>query len=192
MMSCGRCSKWQHIFCHDRADQTAGRPRRNWDSVDFICKGCHFSQQRSFRDCPIPMKQQPLPSAIPQMHGYQPYPPQPSALVDVRPSAYSSSYKDPAPQSFYVRPSNGQQPNMQSPYSTGLSSHIIPPTRPAIAFNHYQPATQGFSPGPHKSYPDTRYSYNYTNQQYNQVVLPPFKPQVGLVFRLPIRPSFYH
>src|SRR6266567_662573 len=172
MMSCGRCSKWQHIFCHDRADQVAGRPRRNWDSVDFIFKSCHFSQQSSLRDYPILMKQQPPPAAIPQMHAYQPYPPQPSvnhSLADLRPSAYSLPYKDSAPQSFYVRPSNGQQLNMQSPYSAGLSSPIVPPARPAIAFNHYQPATHGFSPGAHKSYsPDARYSYNRPNQQYNQ------------------------
>jgi len=182
MMSCGRCSKWQHIFCHDRADQTAGRPRRNWDSVDFTCKSCHFSHQSRFRDHLTLMKQQPLPSAntIPQMHAYQPYPPQPSSnhtLVDLRPSPYLPPYKDPAPQSFYVRPSNGQQLNIQSPYSVGLSSHMVPP-RPAIAFNHYQPATHGFSPGAHKSHPDARYSYNHPNQQYNHVVSPPYKQQV--------------
>ncbi|PFH53210.1 hypothetical protein AMATHDRAFT_1625 [Amanita thiersii Skay4041] len=40
MMSCGSCLKWQHIACHDKADQTAGRPKRDWDSVEFICKRC--------------------------------------------------------------------------------------------------------------------------------------------------------
>jgi hypothetical protein len=40
MMSCGLCSKWQHIACHDRADQQAGRRRRNWDVVEFFCLKC--------------------------------------------------------------------------------------------------------------------------------------------------------
>ena len=192
MMSCGRCSKWQHIFCHDRADQAAGRPRRNWDSVDFICKSCRLSQQRS-RNYPIATKQ-PLSSDIPQMHAYRPYSPQLPMHHSPVASAHSPSYKDPAPQSFYVRPSNGQQLNMQSRYSAGpSSSHVVSPHRPAIAFSHYQPAAHGFSPGVHKSYPDAHYSYNYPNQPYNQVVPPPYKPQVCQRFRhlhyLPIFPS---
>lgn len=39
-MSCGKCSKWQHIACHDAVDKEAGRPMRNWDDVDFLCKHC--------------------------------------------------------------------------------------------------------------------------------------------------------
>ncbi|TFK70279.1 hypothetical protein BDN72DRAFT_877858 [Pluteus cervinus] len=44
MMSCGLCSKWQHIRCHDSLDARAGRPRRNWDLVDFICRMCRSTQ----------------------------------------------------------------------------------------------------------------------------------------------------
>jgi len=40
MMSCGKCFKWQHIACHDLADKRAGRSKRNWDSVEFICLQC--------------------------------------------------------------------------------------------------------------------------------------------------------
>lgn len=40
MMSCGLCSKWQHIACHDRTDQEAGRRPRNWDVVEFFCLRC--------------------------------------------------------------------------------------------------------------------------------------------------------
>ncbi|KAF8896489.1 hypothetical protein BD779DRAFT_1668267 [Infundibulicybe gibba] len=43
MMSCGHCSKWQHIICHDRADESAGRPKRNWDMVEFVCERCRCS-----------------------------------------------------------------------------------------------------------------------------------------------------
>jgi len=40
MMSCGKCFKWQHIACHDLTDKRAGRSKRNWDSVEFICLQC--------------------------------------------------------------------------------------------------------------------------------------------------------
>lgn len=41
-MCCEGCSKWQHISCHDRADQQAGRPKRNWDKVEFLCRQCRL------------------------------------------------------------------------------------------------------------------------------------------------------
>ncbi|KAL1745390.1 hypothetical protein HDZ31DRAFT_63138 [Schizophyllum fasciatum] len=40
MMCCGSCSRWQHIACHDRIDLAAGRPKRDWNTVDFVCKRC--------------------------------------------------------------------------------------------------------------------------------------------------------
>ncbi|KAJ6448937.1 hypothetical protein C8R45DRAFT_1045711 [Mycena sanguinolenta] len=40
MVGCGLCSQWHHTNCHDIADQQAGRPRRNWDQVEFICRQC--------------------------------------------------------------------------------------------------------------------------------------------------------
>lgn len=40
MMSCGACSKWQHINCHDRADIEAGHEKRNWDTEEFTCRTC--------------------------------------------------------------------------------------------------------------------------------------------------------
>ncbi|KAJ7202501.1 hypothetical protein B0H12DRAFT_1162635 [Mycena haematopus] len=40
MVGCGLCSQWHHTNCHDFADKQAGRPRRNWDQVEFICRQC--------------------------------------------------------------------------------------------------------------------------------------------------------
>ncbi|KAJ7123339.1 hypothetical protein C8R46DRAFT_928223, partial [Mycena filopes] len=40
MVCCGACSQWSHVICHDRADAQAGRPRRNWDQVEFFCRPC--------------------------------------------------------------------------------------------------------------------------------------------------------
>lgn len=47
MLCCGSCSQWQHIACHDRADVQAGRPRRNWNHVEFVCHQC---QQRASKN----------------------------------------------------------------------------------------------------------------------------------------------
>jgi hypothetical protein len=35
VVSCDDCGKWQHTDCHDKLDAAEGRPRRNWDKVDF-------------------------------------------------------------------------------------------------------------------------------------------------------------
>ncbi|KAH8981590.1 hypothetical protein EDB86DRAFT_3086957 [Lactarius hatsudake] len=40
LLCCGKCSKWQHIACHDSADRQAGRPKRDWDREEFICRAC--------------------------------------------------------------------------------------------------------------------------------------------------------
>ncbi|KZS92587.1 hypothetical protein SISNIDRAFT_122053 [Sistotremastrum niveocremeum HHB9708] len=37
---CDTCGKWQHVWCHDNADQRAGRPRRDWNKVEFRCFRC--------------------------------------------------------------------------------------------------------------------------------------------------------
>lgn len=43
-MCCGKCGVWQHIACHDSVDKRAGRPLRNWESVEFTCQKCHLRQ----------------------------------------------------------------------------------------------------------------------------------------------------
>ncbi|KAF8207288.1 hypothetical protein K438DRAFT_432496 [Mycena galopus ATCC 62051] len=40
MLCCGLCSQWHHTKCHDSADKQAGRPPRDWDRVEFICRQC--------------------------------------------------------------------------------------------------------------------------------------------------------
>ncbi|KAF8339700.1 uncharacterized protein EI90DRAFT_3151176 [Cantharellus anzutake] len=37
---CEKCGRWQHVDCHDQEDEKAGRPKRNWNVVDFFCKDC--------------------------------------------------------------------------------------------------------------------------------------------------------
>lgn len=40
MMCCGRCNKWQHIPCHDSRDARMGRPKRDWNKIEFFCARC--------------------------------------------------------------------------------------------------------------------------------------------------------
>jgi len=47
MVSCGSCNKWQHITCHDVADQRLGRPKRNWNLGQFFCRRCQAERNRS-------------------------------------------------------------------------------------------------------------------------------------------------
>lgn len=35
VVACEDCGRWQHVACHDRRDYSEGKPRRNWDVVDF-------------------------------------------------------------------------------------------------------------------------------------------------------------
>lgn len=40
LVCCEDCGKWQHVECHDRQDTQEGKPRRNWDKVDFKVSCC--------------------------------------------------------------------------------------------------------------------------------------------------------
>ncbi|KAH9481522.1 hypothetical protein JR316_0006049 [Psilocybe cubensis] len=186
MMSCGRCSKWQHIRCHDRADQAAGRPRRNWDAVDFICKNCRAVQQNSYHRDSMQMynnahhHQMAAPS---QTHPYRPYPQQQHMNSQSDRHVPYPDYRGgvtPQQQSFYVRPSYAQhQQKLPTQYR-----NAPPPSanigRPTISFSHYQPSEHGFSPGPQPTYADQQHPYyGVPNPQYRAPpsTSSPYKPQ---------------
>ncbi|KAG8681651.1 hypothetical protein FRC09_017333, partial [Ceratobasidium sp. 395] len=40
LVKCESCGRWSHTTCHDRADELAGYPKRNWSAVDFKCRAC--------------------------------------------------------------------------------------------------------------------------------------------------------
>ncbi|KAK8865602.1 hypothetical protein IAR55_000746 [Kwoniella newhampshirensis] len=46
VVCCDECGRWQHVECHDRMDESQGRPKRNWDKVDFKCKECRHRAAR--------------------------------------------------------------------------------------------------------------------------------------------------
>ncbi|PPQ91826.1 hypothetical protein CVT25_000273 [Psilocybe cyanescens] len=176
MMSCGRCSKWQHILCHDRADQAAGRPRRNWDAVDFICKSCRTSQQDNHQRDRVYLSnntQQPMATSS-QMQSYRSYQQVTNPQSD-RHVPYPDYRGAPQQQSFYVRPPHGQQ---KHPVQYG---NTPPPpvnaARPTISFSHYQPAAHGFSSGPQPAYTEPHSYYGAPNPLYRAAAAPPYKPQ---------------
>ncbi|KAG0151087.1 hypothetical protein CROQUDRAFT_130278 [Cronartium quercuum f. sp. fusiforme G11] len=40
VICCDKCEKWQHLACHDKADEIRRQPKRNWTTADFICSTC--------------------------------------------------------------------------------------------------------------------------------------------------------
>jgi len=180
VVSCGVCSRWQHIQCHDRADRTAGRPRRNWNTEDFVCGRCRATQRMQYNSHHPPAGKALPPMNVPQVQPYGSYQsiaplnPHASYPQDHRSSShYTSGYKEPTQQSYYVRPTNGHQfSNAQPQYPQAPSNHST------ISFNHYQPAEQGFSSS---SYQSNQYPYGQatnTVQHYRQAAIPPYKTQV--------------
>ncbi|KAF9048495.1 hypothetical protein BJ165DRAFT_1023939 [Panaeolus papilionaceus] len=162
LMSCGKCSKWQHIRCHDRADQLAGRPRRNWDVVDFICLKCrgipqssnqprHNGYATTYAQPTVPVHIPPIQS--PHHQNYH-HPHASSSLQSVVHNGYSQHSRYGDAHQMYSQP---HQPiHMQS------APHYGQPPRQTISFSHYQPSNQAFSPNTHRGYPDTMRPYQGT------------------------------
>ncbi|KAA1119115.1 hypothetical protein PGT21_015506 [Puccinia graminis f. sp. tritici] len=40
VICCDNCEIWQHLVCHDKADEIMKRAKRNWATADFICADC--------------------------------------------------------------------------------------------------------------------------------------------------------
>lgn len=162
MMSCGKCFKWQHIACHDQADERAGRAKRNWDVVEFICQQC---RSRMFASTEVPnsssrdphfvhrLPQGPgLPSSYHHAIPYHPYFAQGYGASQSSPhSAISTLY----------HAANGNYPHYTQPYNDArtpgtpdqypiasqsyVSAHHYNQQSSSISFSHYQPRGGGFS-----------------------------------------------
>jgi len=149
MMSCGSCSKWQHIQCHDNADRLAGRPLRNWNSEDFICSRCLATRRVQYNDYNQPTskgRQTELSTATPA-HMNTPSSSS-STQAHISSTHYLPGYNNPLQQNHYGRPNGSQYPNAQ--YPSVLGPH------PALSFSHYQPLNK-ISP------PNIQSTYAYPN-----------------------------
>ncbi|OJA10917.1 hypothetical protein AZE42_08233 [Rhizopogon vesiculosus] len=143
IMCCGRCSKWQHIICHDRHDAAAGRPKRNWDAEDFICKRCCTSGSRgsSFNSSQLP-----TPTDVKAVYGpagSQPYySNQPSYSHDHYPNGSYYAGSAPSGKYSYEHHSDIRSSGMPSQVSQTYSQS---PRASGVTFAHYQPQQGGFS-----------------------------------------------
>lgn len=140
MLCCGICGKWQHIVCHDKQDAMAGRPKRDWDTEDFICRQCRLLTSKS------------------------PSPSHPASYLSLGVNSKRGQASD--ARAFYGPPSNHSRSNpngnyYQNPPSDARYPHdhpditavSSPPSHSytsqtrstGVTFAHYQPQQGGFS-----------------------------------------------
>lgn len=141
LLCCGICGKWQHIICHDRQDTMAGRPKRNWDTEDFICRQCRLiTSKSSSLDNSTSLLSPGVNSKRGQASSTQAYYGQPSN----HPRSYPNSgyYQHSSPNARYPYDHPDAQTTVPSPSSLTHTSQ----TRPTgVTFAHYQPQQGGFS-----------------------------------------------
>jgi hypothetical protein len=133
LLCCGKCSKWQHIACHDLADRKAGRSKRDWDKEEFICRNCQSGRSLSIV-ANGSMRQVPNGSSSSATAAASPYDAgrTPSPYYHHQTSGYAGQL--PYGQS-YPHPSLPHQQLRPAPYQ----HHT------AITFSHYQPQQRGFT-----------------------------------------------
>ncbi|KAH6913234.1 hypothetical protein BKA70DRAFT_1558612 [Coprinopsis sp. MPI-PUGE-AT-0042] len=156
LMSCGSCSRWQHIPCHDKLDASQGRRKRDWNKIDFVCRHC---LSRRYAQPVAPQ----APPQYPQLHHPQQQQHQPATAVYSYPSqawqqngSYPPQHAQPSHADAYR--SMGQTSSMRSSaypaqqpaYSNGQSS--------AISFSHYQPQAGSFAADPSRGHPQQPYN----------------------------------
>lgn len=143
MVSCGMCSRWQHIPCHDTADDKAGVPRRNWQQEKFYCSRCKpVAMQRMANGTARSSSATSQPRSQSRTHGA---PTQ---------ATHYNSYSQPTPGMRYSQQgaySNGMSYAQQYPDQRAIASSSMygAPQRPqaGISFSHYQPQQHAFSQG---------------------------------------------
>ncbi|KAG1882064.1 hypothetical protein F4604DRAFT_1921760 [Suillus subluteus] len=140
IMCCGRCLKWQHIGCHDQRDVTAGRPKRNWDAEDFVCRRCRVSGSRASS---FSSSQLPTPTDLKAVYGSvgtQPYySSQQSYSHDRYPNGSYYAGGATSGRYSYEHQSDIRSSGMPS------QSYAQAPRTSGVTFAHYQPQQGGFS-----------------------------------------------
>ncbi|KAJ7017514.1 hypothetical protein C8F04DRAFT_1085451 [Mycena alexandri] len=122
LVCCGLCSQWSHVSCHDRADAKAGRPQRNWDQVEFICRQCQTQRMavKTFRQYP-PQQQQQHRASIPS-----PYTSQTTPIAQSMPYSQYGHGPPPQPQPAAHPPRN--YPGAYPVAVNGVSRYAQQPT----------------------------------------------------------------
>ena len=152
LVSCNSCGKWQHIQCHNTADQRRGLTIRNWKTVDFFCKRCLHSSTR------LPNGNFALQTSAQQYSA--------SYAPPHNTHSSSSSYPSlaaPDPYAGHISQSHSRSYGYQAPdprtNGHGVAMYAQSQGQPSqssrpISFTHYQPQQRGFSqyPGHTQSY----------------------------------------
>lgn len=142
-MCCESCSKWQHIACHDAADKQAGRHKRNWEKVEFVCRQCRIRQATLGVNLPhqLPGSQTSYPDTRAQqmVHGYQ--------NAYLQPHHYSQPVQH---HQGFIGHHESYGVKAQVPVPMADSRTLPPlqaqyPSQKAISFAHYQPHQRGFT-----------------------------------------------
>jgi len=183
MMSCGLCSKWQHIACHDLADHQAGRRRRNWDRVEFFCAQC-WAKKAAVARPPLPQAQISTAGTghTPTKNPYMTH----SIANLAHASQYMNSTYAPSVPAVNGSMAYTHEPQVSSVRATAPPPAVPqhPPTLPVqahqqhqsyaapISFSHYQPQQRGFSSSTEPLYGPSSHTQPYghpaTHNQYHQ------------------------
>ncbi|KZT65867.1 hypothetical protein DAEQUDRAFT_730916 [Daedalea quercina L-15889] len=150
MVSCGMCSKWQHIGCHDVADQRMGRPRRDWERQQFYCQQCRARASNGASYIASNHQRYPAPQSNSHSTSWSQAAIDPSIHPHKPPAAPQTYYRDPhpSPQSgLATHPSANGVEFRNAPYPRP----DIPPqpgytrTQNGLTFSHYQPENRAFT-----------------------------------------------
>ncbi|KAJ3890976.1 hypothetical protein GG344DRAFT_48286 [Lentinula edodes] len=180
LLCCALCSRWQHISCHDQADLQAGRPRRNWDQDEFICRRCRMDAHNSNQNgtqmqYPQAMNMYPsLRSSVPSPYNQVPY--GQGLGLDSGAPHISNGYID-APMTNGSRAYGTTDVRSSQTYMDRSSAG---PNSKQILFSHYQPQQHGFVRNEHEqrgpqdlltAYGHSAHSYNHygNNNSSNEV-----------------------
>ncbi|KAL0579991.1 hypothetical protein V5O48_001994 [Marasmius crinis-equi] len=164
LMSCGKCLKWQHIACHDKADQRAGMPKRNWEEVEFFCRSCRsrmfaasnngggssaygHPSNRVQLSHGQPMQQQAYPPLPPNHHLSLRVPPRnagsyPISSYNAPNSNYPSSHHMLSNNAYVNGYDRMATSDVRSSPQQAQHQHTLPHQAKPITFQHYQPPIQ--------------------------------------------------
>ena len=146
-------------------DQAAGRPPRNWDKTEFLCRQCRM--QGRYPPAPLDPRYSYSSQSYKQHQPVAPY------GHPIPPYNYPS--RDPTLPGYYsAQATNGGFPPIQSHYQQPPPPPIPRPSHSQrdISFNHYQPAERNFM-STQKMYQDHAQPYgqpqssHYNQQPYN-------------------------
>ncbi|KAJ4479956.1 hypothetical protein J3R30DRAFT_3873140 [Lentinula aciculospora] len=170
LMSCALCSKWQHISCHDQVDRHAGRPRRNWDQVEFICRRCRMNARGSIGNgaqMQYPQTMNMHPSLVPSAPSPYNQVPYGQGLGFDEGAHMSNRYAD-------VPATNGSRGSYGAPEARSVAAQAnidysnTGQTPKQISFSHYQPQHHNFVRNGHEQrrYHDSSTVYGHSTQAH--------------------------